>query len=56
MNKLSELIECLRPENSEPEEIDEFSPQNLDLEMQRFDNEIDTDAFGNCFSDADPGL
>jgi len=56
MNKLSELMECLRPENSVPEDVDEFSPENLDLEMRRFNNELDTDCFGNCFSDADPGL
>ena len=29
MNKLSELMECLRPENSEPEEVDEHSPESV---------------------------
>jgi len=34
-------------------EIDEHSPENLDLDAGRF---LDTDCMGNCFSDADPGL
>jgi len=29
MNNLSELMECLRPENSEPEEVDEHSPESV---------------------------
>ena len=53
MDYLKELIECLRPDNSEPEEVDEHSPENLDLDAGRF---LDTDCMGNCFSDADPGL
>ena len=34
---------------------DEFSPENWD-ELNNDRDHIDTDALGNCFSDADPGL
>lgn len=27
-----------------------------ELEQEQFDTHNDTDGFGNCFSDADPGL
>ncbi len=36
------------------EEVDEFDP--FIFEEHTIHEELDTDCFGNCFSDADPGL
>jgi len=45
------------PKQVEPEETDEFSPENLTVKARnRRLDEIETDCLGNCFSDADPGL
>jgi hypothetical protein len=38
------------------EQIKETEKQRRDIERRIFDLHNDTDCFGNCFSDADPGL
>ena len=40
-NYLNDLMLCLRPEGSEPEEVDEFSPELLDIEMKIFNTEME---------------
>jgi len=41
MSYLYEMMLCLRPEGSEPEEIDEHSYENLDPDMKIFHTDID---------------